>query len=192
MFSCISQNSKCLEHLLDLRARPLTSWTPSWNFTPPTWRRPRFQNLLDVTRTDPISVARDTSLMWYPLLSRFTISDQLSSGKGFVDSKNLPTDHGPLFLVGLNSTGNSNIRLGVLKFPLDFLRKTQTSLRIFESSLARHARCYYPIFEPSMLIFEVWGTRAVRYDRKLRLKTQTDTHARPDTIFIVSKQLVHF
>ena len=48
-------------------------------------------------------------------------------------------------------------QFGVLKFPLNFLWKTQISLQIFESPLARHAGCYCPIFEPSMLIFEVWG-----------------------------------
>ena len=40
---------------------------------------------------------------------------------------------------------------------LNILRKTQISLRIFKFPLARHAGCYYPIIEPSMLIFEVWG-----------------------------------
>ena len=48
-------------------------------------------------------------------------------------------------------------QFGVLKFPLNCLRKTQISIRIFESPLARHAGCYHPIFEALMLIFEVWG-----------------------------------
>ena len=50
----------------------------------------------------------------------------------------------------------------VLTFPLSCLRKTQISLQISESPLSRHAECYCPIFEPSMLIFEVRGARAVR------------------------------
>ena len=57
-------------------------------------------------------------------------------------------------------------QFGVLKFPLNCLWKSQNSLRIFKSPLPGHAGRYYPIFEPSMLIFEVWGARAVRSDSK--------------------------
>ena len=72
-----------------------------------------------------------------------------------------------MILGGPNFYRKLEFQFGVLKFPLKFRRKTQISLRIFESSLAGHAGCYYPIFEPFMLmIFEVWGTRAVRSDRK--------------------------
>ena len=62
------------------------------------------------------NVARDTSFM---LLSRFIISSLMSSGKGFCGkgssggfpgSKILPTDFNPLYLVGLNSAGNSYFR----------------------------------------------------------------------------------
>ena len=53
-------------------------------------------------------------------------------------------------------------QFGVLTFPLSCLPKTQISLQIFESPLSRHAECYCPIFEPSMLILEVRGARAVR------------------------------
>ena len=84
--------------------------------------------------------------------------------KVFLAQKVLPTD--------LGSTRISVGAFRVLKFPLNFLQKTQISLRIFESLLARHAGCYCPIFEPSMLIFKVFffgggrggGAGAVRYD----------------------------
>ena len=49
----------------------------------------------------------------------------------------------------------------VLTFPLSCLWKTQILLQIFGSPLSRHAECHRPIFEPSMLIFEVRGARAV-------------------------------
>ena len=43
-----------------------------------------------------------------PLLSRPIISYLMSTGKGFPSSKILSTDLGPLYLVGLNPTGNLN------------------------------------------------------------------------------------
>ena len=40
--------------------------------------------------------------------------------------------------------------------PTEISSETQISLRIFAFSLASHVGYYCPIFEPSMLIFEVW------------------------------------
>ena len=53
-------------------------------------------------------------------------------------------------------------QFGGSKFPLNCLRKTQISLRIFESPLPRHAGCYYPIFDVDI---RGLGARAVRSDR---------------------------
>ena len=78
----------------------------------------------------------------------------MSSGKGFPCPKNLIL---LMILSGPKLYRKLEFQFGVLKFPPNFLRKTQISLQIFESPLARHAGCYYPIFEPSMLIFDVWG-----------------------------------
>ena len=99
------------------------------------------------------SVARDPSFMLYPLLNRSTISYMISSVKGFPGSKNPSNRSRPIIL----STVKSNFSSGFEVSLLNFLRRTQISLRIFKSPLARHAGCYCPIFEPSMVIFEVWG-----------------------------------
>ena len=61
-------------------------------------------------------------------------------------------------------------QFGVLTFPLSCLRlrKTQISLQVFESPVSKHAECYCPVFEPSMLTFEVRGARAVRFGCKFQ------------------------
>ena len=112
-----------------------------------------------------ISVAGNTSFMLYPPLSRSTISFRCPVAKVFLAQKIVK-----LILLLIISRPKLyrklEFQLGVVKFPLNFLRKIQISLQIFESPLARHAGCYYPVFEHSMLIFEVWGARAVRSVRK--------------------------
>ena len=66
-----------------------------------------------------------------------------------------------MILSGPKLYRNLEFQFGVLTLPLSCLWKTQISLQIFESSLSRHAECYRPTFEPSMLIFEVRGARTV-------------------------------
>ena len=48
--------------------------TPSWNFNPPTWRLPRFQNLLDVTRTGSSIKGQVLDLKTLPVFSPLKIS----------------------------------------------------------------------------------------------------------------------
>ena len=56
------------------------------------------------------SVARNTLFMLYPLLNKSTISYLMSSGKDFLAQEIFPTDVGPLYLVGLNSTSRISVR----------------------------------------------------------------------------------
>ena len=81
----------------------------------------------------------------------------MSSGEGFPGSKNPPNWFRAIIFSGPKFYSKREFQFGVLKFPLNFLRKTHVSLWVFESALAGHAGCYYPVFGPSMLIFQVWG-----------------------------------
>ena len=104
------------------------------------------------------SVARDTSFMLYPLLSRFAICFRCHvQWERFSWLKK----YSKLILLMILSDPELYRKLefqfGVLRFPLSCLRKTQISLQIFESPLCRHAERCCSIFEPSMLIFEVRG-----------------------------------
>ena len=112
------------------------------------------------------SVARDTSFMLYPLVlyavhaGLQSLSDvQWQRFSWLEKSSKLIL---LMILSGPDLYRKLEFQFGVLTFPLSCLRKTQISLQIFESPLSRHAECYCPIFEPSMLIFEVRGARAVR------------------------------
>ena len=108
-----------------------------------------------------VSVARDTSFMLYTLLSRFAISFRCPVAKiSWQKSSKLIL---LMILSGPKLYRKLEFQFGVLTFPLSCLWRTQISLQIFESPLSRHAECYCPIFEPSMLIFEVRGARAVRF-----------------------------
>ena len=90
----------------------------------------------------------------------------MSSGKGFPWIKKSSRLILLMILSGPKLCRKLEFQFGSLKFPLNCLWKTQISLRIFESLLRRHDGCYCPIFEPSMLIFEVWVVRAVRSECK--------------------------
>ena len=98
------------------------------------------------------SVARDTSFMLYPLLSRCNLFP-MSSGKGFPGSKNPPNWSYWWYLVGLNCTGNLNFSsefwrsrwavFGILKFHFRFssLRSPGIMLSAIAQSLS--LRCWY-------------------------------------------------
>ena len=90
--------------------------------------------------------------MMYPLLNKSTISYLMSSGKDFLAQEILPTDCRPIIHSGPKFYRKLEFQFRVLKFPLNFLRKTQISIRTFESLLAKHDGCYCPIFEPSIVI----------------------------------------
>ena len=111
------------------------------------------------------SVARDTSFMLYTLLSRFAISFRRPVAKVFLAQKSSKLIL-LIILGGPKLYRKLEFQFGVLTFPLSCLWKTQISLQIFETPLSGHAECYCPIFEPSMLIFEVRGARAVRFGCK--------------------------
>ena len=86
----------------------------------------------------------------------------MSSGKGFPGSKRSSKLILLMILSGPKLYKKLEFQFGVLTFPLSYLQKTQISLQIFESLHSRHAECYCPIFELSMLIFEVRGACTVR------------------------------
>ena len=110
------------------------------------------------------SVARDTSFMLYPLLSRFAICFRchVQWQRFSWLKKSFKLILILMILSGPKLYRKLEFQFGVLRFPLSCLRKTQISLQIFESPLCRHAECYCLIFEPSMLIFEVRGARTIR------------------------------
>ena len=107
------------------------------------------------------SVVRNTSFMLYPLLGRPTVFFHVQWQR-FSWLKKSSKLILLMILSGPELYRKLEFQFRVLTFPLSCLRKTQISLQIFESPLSRHAECYCPIFEPSILIFEVRGARAVR------------------------------
>ena len=101
------------------------------------------------------SVARDTSFMMYPLLNWPTVSFRCPMEKVFLAQKNPSNWSYWCYLVGLNCTENLNFSsevwsslwafFGRLRFRFEF-----SNLRLLNMLGAI-------IFEPLMLIFEVWG-----------------------------------
>ena len=94
----------------------------------------------------------------------------MSSGKGLLkkSSKIILL----MILSGPKLYRKLEFQFGVLTLPipLSCLWKTQISLQIFEFPLSRHAECYRPTFETSMLIFEVRGARAVHSGCNKKMK----------------------